>query len=61
MILTGDELTELLAKEDRYIAAIKKRWGVTEILKDAEECLRIGKRTELLGDLQAKHRIEANQ
>ena len=52
MFLEGDDLTKILAAEDRWIADIKKRWHTSEITEQAEKALRMGKRTELLGDLQ---------
>ena len=52
MFLEPDELTELLKKEDEYISSLLARWGQTELPPTTEKKLRIGKRLELLGDLQ---------
>lgn len=54
MFLEGDELKTLLAEENRYIDSIKERWGVNDLPKKTERDLRMGKRTELLGDLQKR-------
>ena len=48
----ADELTVLLAKEQDYILGLKRRWGVEVLTEKAEHALRMGKRTELLGELQ---------
>ena len=48
----ADELTVLLAKEQDYILGLKRRWGVDVLTEKAENALRMGKRTELLGELQ---------
>ena len=52
MFLEPKELTELLKKEDEYISSLLTRWGQTELPPVTEKKLRIGKRLELLGDLQ---------
>jgi len=52
MFLEANELSELLEEEQAYIDALKKRWGVCDLPKQSERDLRMGKRTELLGDLQ---------
>lgn len=54
MLLEADELSEILRKEQEYIDDLKKRWGVRDLSKKAEHDLRMGKRTELLGDLQQR-------
>jgi hypothetical protein len=54
MFLTADELTGILKDEDRYIKVLKERWSTLVLDEDAEHKLRIGKRTELLGDLEAR-------
>ena len=56
MFLTADELTGILKDEDRYIKVLKDRWSTFVLDEDAEHKLRIGKRTELLGDLEARKR-----
>jgi hypothetical protein len=52
MFLEPEELSELLRQEDSYIASLMKKWGQKELPKETEHKLRIGKRIELLGDLQ---------
>lgn len=60
MIIEADELDILLRREDDFIRTIKKRWGSNELSEQAEKHLRMGKRTELLGDLQCdKQKKEA--
>ena len=54
MFLEAKELSELLRQEDSYIASLLERWQQKELPKDIEHKLRIGKRIELLGYLQAK-------
>ena len=53
MFFEADELTVLLRQEDEYIQQCKKRWHQKELPEKTEHDLRMGKRTELLGDLQA--------
>ena len=52
MFFEGDELTILLKQEDIYIDSLKQRWNLT-LSPKAEHDLRMGKRTELLGDLES--------
>lgn len=52
MFLEPHELKELLKKEDEYISSLLARWEQTELPPVTENKLRIGKRLELLGDLQ---------
>ena len=52
MFIESDELSDLLQVEQDYIDELKKRWGNHQISDKAEKALRMGKRTELLGDLQ---------
>lgn len=53
MFLTGAELTRILRDEDDYIQALKAKWLPHVIDEQAERKLRIGKRIELLADLEA--------
>ena len=53
MFFDGDELTILLKQEDIYIDSLKQRWDNFTLSPKAERDLRMGKRTELLGDLEA--------
>lgn len=54
MFLTADELTGILKDEERYIRGLKSRWSPFVLDEDSEQKLRIGKRTELLAELEAK-------
>lgn len=61
MFLDPEELTALLREEDAYIASLKNRWQQKELPQETEHKLRIGKRLELLGDLQNKKEVPVNQ
>lgn len=54
MFLEANELSEILRKEQEYIDDLKRRWRTRDLSESAEHDLRMGKRTELLGDLQAE-------
>jgi hypothetical protein len=54
MFLTADELTGILKDEERYINGLKSRWSPFVLDEDSEQKLRIGKRTELLAELEAR-------
>lgn len=54
MFLTADELTGILKDEERYISGLKSRWSPFVLDDESEHKLRIGKRTELLAELEAK-------
>ena len=58
MLLEPNELSALLKEEDAYISLLKKKWKQQSLPDDTEHKLRIGKRVELLGDLQAKKEME---
>lgn len=58
MFLEADELSVLLRAEDEYIRHLKKRWNRSDFTEKTEHDLRMGKRTELLGDLQCQKEIE---
>ena len=58
MFLEPNELNALLKEEDTYIAFLKAKWQQQILPDDTEHKLRIGKRVELLGDLQAKKEME---
>lgn len=47
-------MSEILRKEQEYIDDLKRRWETRDLSESAEHDLRMGKRTELLGDLQAE-------
>lgn len=57
MFLEPEELSALLREEDQYIAELKNRWQKNELPQDTEQKLRIGKRVELLGNLQYKKEL----
>ena len=57
MEIEGNQLTELLQCENKYIEEIKKRWGQETLPSKTENALRIGKRYELLGDMQAEKEL----
>lgn len=61
MFLEPDELTALLRAEDEYIASLLGKWQQKELPPETEHKLRIGKRIELLGDLQSQKKAPANQ
>ena len=54
MFLEPEELSALLREEDEYISSLLKKWQQKELSPETEHKLRIGKRLELLGDLQNK-------
>ena len=58
MFLEAGELSVLLRAEDDYIRQLKKRWKRDDFTEKTEHDLRMGKRTELLGDLQCKKETE---
>lgn len=61
MFLEPEELTALLREEDSYISSLLNKWQQKELPADTEHKLRIGKRLELLGDLQSKKEAPVNQ
>jgi hypothetical protein len=61
MFLEGDELSALLKEEDSYIASLLLKWQIKELPQETEHKLRIGKRLELLGDLQSREEAHTNQ
>jgi hypothetical protein len=56
MFIKAEDLSEILRKEQEYIDSLRARWGGVELLPSAEHALRMGKRSELLGDLQCQQR-----
>jgi hypothetical protein len=58
MFLEPDELSTLLKEEDAYISFLKDKWQQQSLPSDTEHKLRMGKRVELLGDLQARKAIK---
>lgn len=54
MYIEATELETLLEQEDGYIETLKKRWATPLLTPESERALRLGKRTELLGDLQMR-------
>lgn len=60
MILEGDELSKVVNAENRYITKLKKRWGVSELPDHVEHYLRMGKRLEMLGNIQKRKEGTAN-
>ena len=58
MFITPQQLTDIMQKEDRYVNDLWERWGRPRLDKDMEACLRMGKRAELLGDLEHSMRMQ---
>ncbi len=54
MFLEAEEFGDILNEENRYIALLKSEWEILSLPGQTEHALRIGKRTELLGNLQFK-------
>jgi hypothetical protein len=54
MFLEAGEMEAILERENQYLATLRKRWGTDVLTENAEHDLRMGKRTELLGDLQSE-------
>lgn len=50
----ANELQVLLETEQKYIDELKARWGGMELSVKSEHYLRMGKRTELLGNLHTE-------
>lgn len=61
MFLEAGELEAILEQENQYLATLRNRWGTDMLTEKAVHDLRMGKRTELLGDLQAKKEKERCQ
>jgi len=60
MFIKPEDLSDILRQEQEYIDSLKARWGGVELLPSAEQALRMGKRSELLGDLECQQRRESN-
>jgi hypothetical protein len=56
MFIKPEDLSDILRQEQEYIDSLKERWGVIELLPNAEQALRMGKRYEFLGDLEHQQR-----
>ena len=61
MFIKSDDLSEILRQEQEYIDSLRARWGGVELLPNAEQALRMGKRSELLGDLEHQRRAAAEK
>jgi hypothetical protein len=59
MFIKAEDMSEILRKEQEYIDSLRSRWGGVELLSSAEQALRMGKRSELLGDLECQQRRES--
>jgi hypothetical protein len=59
MFIKAEDMSEILRKEQEYIDSLRSRWGGVELLPSAEQALRMGKRSELLGDLECQQRRES--
>jgi hypothetical protein len=59
MFIKAEDMSEMLRQEQEYIDSLRSRWGGVELLPIAEQALRIGKRSELLGDLECQQRRES--
>lgn len=59
MFIKAEDMSEVLRKEQEYIDSLRARWGGVELLHSAEQALRMGKRSELLGDLECQQRRES--
>jgi hypothetical protein len=61
MFIKSDDMSEILRQEQEYIDSLRARWGGVELLPNAEQALRMGKRSELLGDLEHQRRAAAEK
>jgi hypothetical protein len=59
MFIKAEDMAEILRQEQQYIDSLRARWGGVELLPSAEQALRMGKRSELLGDLECQQRRES--
>jgi hypothetical protein len=61
MFIKSDDMSEILRQEQEYIDSLRARWGGVELLPNAEQALRMGKRYELLGDLEHQQRAASKK
>jgi hypothetical protein len=59
MFIKAEDMSEILRQEQEYIDSLRSRWGGVELFPNAEQALRMGKRSELLGDLECQQRRES--
>ena len=60
MWLPAAQYSEVLRKEQEYIDHLKAKWGI-ELRDEAEQRLRMGKRTELLGEIASEQGRAADE
>ncbi len=61
MFIKSDDMSEILRQEQEYIDSLRARWGGVELFPNAEQALRMGKRSELLGDLEHQRRAASEK
>jgi len=61
MFIKPEDLSDILRQEQEYIDSLKARWVGVEMLPHAEQAIRMGKRYELLGDLEHQQRAASEK